>query len=181
MWAGWRLKQWGGGGAASGPLLEAYHNKWAITPCGEGAWSDYSSYPCPRVMKLSFPPLLCDHTGRLGIMTRGSHLHCRLLFPFLSFPLLSSPFLSPLFVPSPIPRTNPIPMLSPPSRQPYTTWTLGALSSNPLAVLSQLRNNSHRTGTAQSRSLQENSCAPTRLWDPPHPTASAKQPVTASH
>ena len=25
---------WGG---ASGPLLEAYHNKWAITPCEEGA------------------------------------------------------------------------------------------------------------------------------------------------
>ena len=104
MWAGWRLKQWGGGGAASGPLLEAYHNKWAITPCGEGAWSDYSSYPCPRVMKLSFPPLLCDHTGRLGIMTRGSHLHCRLLFPFLSFPLLSFLLcLSPRPFPEPIP------------------------------------------------------------------------------
>lgn len=29
--------RWWGGGSASGPLLEAYHNKWAITPCGEGA------------------------------------------------------------------------------------------------------------------------------------------------
>lgn len=32
----------------------------------------------------------------------------------------------------------------PPFQQSYTTWTLGALSSNPQLVLSQLRNNSYR-------------------------------------
>lgn len=129
----------------------------------------------------SFFLLLWDHTGRSGIETRAIHWYSWQVFPFISFLhssslLCLSPILLSVAFPEPIPFLCCLLLL-----QLHTTWTLGALSSNPAPVLSQHRNNSDRASTAQNQSLQKNSSSPSRLWDPQHPTASARQPVSAWH
>lgn len=117
-----------------------------------------------HVSSASSVPFLCDHPGRLGIRTTGAHwLNCIASFLFLllySFYLVSSCCL--------LSETNRISVFS--FHQIYTTWTLGALSSNPAPVLFQCWNNGNRMSTALSCSLQENRSSPTRLWGAPHPS-----------
>lgn len=157
VWASWRLRDWGGGGASVAQLsiagcLSLIMVYWPPLVCGHEVTIHHSHVH----VSLDSPlPLPKDHTGRLGNMTTTADWH--LIFSFLSSLLLS---LFPLHFPVHVPE----PILFPcciPFQQPYTTWTLDALSSNPPPVLSELRNNSHRACTAQNRSMQTNSSTPT--------------------
>lgn len=89
-----------------------------LTPIGLRAWSDYSSQPCPCVVRLPCPPPLRPHRQ---IRQHAAWLTV-MAIPFLFFPPSSNlkSFLNPsLCCSSPLysslPRTNPVPMLSSPS------------------------------------------------------------------
>lgn len=89
----------------------------------------------------------CPLRPHRQITTRGSHWHNWLVLPFSSPLFISSP------LPSSLPRTNPIPMLSSPSSSPTQPelWVHSPLIQPP--VLSPLRNNSHRARTAACRKI----------------------------
>lgn len=157
------LKQWSDG-VTSEPRLWAFRSKWTISPFEERSWSHYSSHP--RVIRPF--PVLSGHTGRLDEARRGCHRRALLSFPFLSFPLTA--LLSAFPASSQLSSQKQSHSCAAFScQQPYTSWTLRALS-NPRPVLSQLWNNSHSTSTTGNHRLQENNPHPTGLLDPQEPT-----------
>lgn len=116
MWAGWRLREWGAGGAngtspSTAGGLSPLMGYWPPLGCGHEVTIHHSHV---HVSSGSPGPLLCDHTGWLGNMTRTADWHGQLVMPFLSFPQSSSVFVSSLH-PSLLPRTNPVPVVSFPS------------------------------------------------------------------
>lgn len=128
-----------------------------------------------HVPSYSPAPLLCDHTGRLGVTTRGTHWH---VFPSLS-PLLC---LSPLLFPSSLPRTNPIPML----RSPSSSHTQPELWVHSPLIHRQFYLSSGTIATERAAQLRTAACRKIA----PLPQGSRtlcirrrqpKQPVTASH